>query len=498
MKKGVVLEMYKSSVAVLTPNGEFLKIRKDGILCEIGEEIWFHEADIIVPGISGVLNKLGKITIPRYVVQGLTTAVMMLTFLPSAIHSEITKEAGIDKMVESLLNVFGNDPHSNNSSVKKTIAMGMKKENEKKPTDDTTEKDRPEGKVNTTSRIDKILETSNEYDEESTSNTDSYLFSSEDVNFESTNDYYEDQDQGLLTYTDFSTMKTFVTFPQEINNHRTEKPNQLDQPLKNSNSLKPIELAVGNTENKDLISDSLLKVPHTKKNKEKVKDIIDDVEDVVKKPAKTIANNDIPKKPHNDMGNSNDSKENKNDSHDDNTPISTPGIKDEYVGADTWGDSDDSSKSENPPPPPSSTDEQIPSVDPNEPDDTPTVTPPKSDIDMNATCQKDGYYVEYETILTFEKNANGEIVEVPKQVPIKKYCEAPSTTQPAENTPVSDEKNSDPSEAGNTDALENPPSTSYDPENTEKPDPVEHKEEPVLPSESFEYTPSEESLTFQG
>ncbi|MGF7535157.1 anti-sigma factor domain-containing protein [Bacillus mexicanus] len=520
MKNGVVLEMYRSSVAVLTPNGEFLKVRKDGIICEIGEEIWFHESDIILPKTISFLNKLGKFTFPRYVTTGLATAIMMLMFLPSAVHSDFAKEAQINRMIESLLDVFGNDQNAESHIGKNIVAFGSKDNtSEKQSEENSANEKQPEKQIETTSTANEVLDTEKMYDnEQSNSDINVPLLGNEGYNSEDENEYVKNEEQGLLTYTDFSSMKTFVTFPKETFVGKTNNSLDVDQqspnrPTVDRDILKPIELAFGNSESEDRFSNSR-KIVHPNKDKEKTKDVINNNLSP-EKPGDLVAVNDIPKKPaedketanpgnNNTKGNDQKNNEKDDDSTNDENPISTPSIKDEYVGADTWGDDDDSDKSENQTPPPSPpSDIQVPSVDPNEPDDTPTVTPPSnSDIDMNATCQKDGYYVEYETILTFEKNANGEVVEIPKRVPIKKYCEAPSVPQTTDKPAVSDEKMSDSPVVENDEKVDAPPSASYDSgktDNQEKTDKVSSPEEELLPpSESYEYTPAEESLTFNG
>ncbi|MGF7535094.1 anti-sigma factor domain-containing protein [Bacillus mexicanus] len=57
MRRGIVLDKYNDHVAVMTPNRDFLKIKKDPLVCTIGEEIWFCERDIILSGIKRLLNK---------------------------------------------------------------------------------------------------------------------------------------------------------------------------------------------------------------------------------------------------------------------------------------------------------------------------------------------------------------------------------------------------------------------------------------------------------
>ncbi|MED3830088.1 anti-sigma factor domain-containing protein, partial [Priestia megaterium] len=82
---GVVLELYKNHVAVLTPEGEFLKVRKDPQLCFIGEEIWFRESDIEIPG---VINKLKKrYATPKFLFQTAVLATGLLLFFTSGLNT---------------------------------------------------------------------------------------------------------------------------------------------------------------------------------------------------------------------------------------------------------------------------------------------------------------------------------------------------------------------------------------------------------------------------
>lgn len=57
MRRGIVLDKYNNHVAVMTPNRDFLKIKKDPLVCTVGEEIWFSEKDIILPGLKKFFNK---------------------------------------------------------------------------------------------------------------------------------------------------------------------------------------------------------------------------------------------------------------------------------------------------------------------------------------------------------------------------------------------------------------------------------------------------------
>lgn len=57
MRRGIVLDKYNNHVAVMTPNSDFLKIKKDPLVCTVGEEIWFSEKDIILPGLKKFFNK---------------------------------------------------------------------------------------------------------------------------------------------------------------------------------------------------------------------------------------------------------------------------------------------------------------------------------------------------------------------------------------------------------------------------------------------------------
>lgn len=45
MNKGIVMDIKKHSVVVLTPNGEFITCKRKGDSCMIGEEISFDEQE---------------------------------------------------------------------------------------------------------------------------------------------------------------------------------------------------------------------------------------------------------------------------------------------------------------------------------------------------------------------------------------------------------------------------------------------------------------------
>ncbi|MEB8644607.1 anti-sigma factor domain-containing protein, partial [Bacillus cereus] len=45
MNKGIVMDIKKHSVVVLTPNGEFITCKRRGDSCIIGEEISFDEQE---------------------------------------------------------------------------------------------------------------------------------------------------------------------------------------------------------------------------------------------------------------------------------------------------------------------------------------------------------------------------------------------------------------------------------------------------------------------
>ncbi|HEY4552307.1 MAG TPA: anti-sigma factor domain-containing protein [Bacillaceae bacterium] len=72
MKKGVVLEIKKSCIILLTPEGEFVKGQKKGINAEVGEEIIFRP-------IQEMRSSSRKRSIPKWMAAAAMAAVLLIT-----------------------------------------------------------------------------------------------------------------------------------------------------------------------------------------------------------------------------------------------------------------------------------------------------------------------------------------------------------------------------------------------------------------------------------
>lgn len=160
------------------------------------------------------------------------------------------------------------------------------------------------------------------------------------------------------------------------------------------------------------------------------------------------------------------------------TPPSNGGIDDEYVAGVDYGEEDE---------------EDSEQEEDNEQEE-PTYDGPIEGTNPENTCTQDGFYYETERILTFEQDENGNVIEVWKDVQIKKSCEPFTEPEPTPE-PTTPEVDSD---AG----LEYPEPTPSD-EGLEYPEPTPSDEgleysEPTEPIVSPELTDANEGMVFEG
>lgn len=424
MKEGVVLEIYSSYVGVMTPEGEFLKVRKDASLCEVGEEIWFNESAIIYPGVK---NFIKNYSLPKFALRSVAATAVMIVFFSTSIIN-----------------------YSHNSALGELLSFfdGRSEwENKRLVNRDTSP---PQGDVVALSDP-KKTEQNQFLDKESKQEQLVKLDAIDEVAVES-----GDEDTGLFKIRD-DVEET--TDKDVVNNNTTVAYSPVENADNNDNtSLDNGNIQVGNENNTD------------------------DETPVKKEPE------------------SDDSKE--SDSTNEVSPtLPSNGIDDEYVGSDTWGeddeneeengqlgsgnpiadDNDDSTSEEE------NTDDNNETIDEESTEDNSSNNEEDSvsacETNKECSCSKNGYYIEYETILTFEENEQGEIVEVYKEMPIKKYCEVEEPAQEPEEPQL-------PEEPTDTDT-----GTSVDNEANNSDELTPNTDETLLPaSPSFEYDESTTSL----
>lgn len=407
MKEGVVLEIYSSYVGVMTPGGEFLKVRKDCSLCEIGEEIWFNEAAIIYPGVK---NFFKNYSFPKLALRSVTATAIMAIFFSATIINY-----NRDSALGELVSFF--DGRSDWDNVR------LANRDTSSPGEKTVAISEP-----------KMKDPNDFFDKES--NRD--------------NQPNESEDSEVITVD--SEFKKPRTLKRRDDVEETAHNNVVAfNPVDNGNKIDNISSDKDNFQTGEEPGGNVNIPPITEPNSEE---------------------------------------ENGSDSSVGTSPSPSGGIKDEYVGSDTWGeDEENNSDSETPaednnsspdedgneeivPEEPSDNENENPSNGSSEENEEDPIS--SCEKDKECSCSKNGYYIEYETILTFEENEQGEVVEVYKEMPIKKYCE---NQQPEE--PQSPEGTN-----------ETEPEVPVDNENTNS-----NTDETLLPSEpSYEYDGSNSSL----
>lgn len=536
MKNGVVLELFKKHVAVLTTEGEFLKIRKDPQLCYIGEEIWFRESDIEIPG---VLNKLKKrIANPKFIFQGAALATGFLLFFSLDLDTYVTKAIAGEGFLENAFEI-NKDRDTENHHFNQSPSLASNDNNNgddelddnKDSLSDIISTDNSVALANTGEQ--QTLYASPSADVEDTGNSLSAIISNgltgNSVNTPGYNNeisgnyssntlsdivdqYLANDDNGNLAA--LGILSQEKTLP--INNLDKSTSHYLDVNgsvatlVGDNNKVDNHNLNVGEnvlSESKIIESNDTSTEPELSKDEEigSVNSNLPDADlptnkDEVDTPTNTPHQPvTLPNVSSENTGNHNDSSKNNNSSNnssqkDDDLSNLPP----EYVaGLETGKDKSEDKNEENnskEEDEKDSTNSKNGDTNSNNESTNNSSSTDDANVDMSATCEKDGYYYENEKILTFEKDDQGKVVEVYKDVPIKKYCDktqdnSGATEAPTESTstpPAETESNQSPSET------ETPTETG-----TQTPDQSETQSS-VEPStdDSTEQAPADESLTF--
>ncbi|MEM4992284.1 anti-sigma factor domain-containing protein [Priestia sp. SB1] len=520
MKNGVVLELYKNYVAVLTPEGEFLKVRKDPQLCYIGEEIWFRASDIEIPG---VINKLKeRFATPKFLFQTAALATGFLLFFTSGLNTYMANAlsgqgflaSAFDSKREGTgeedvnhtsglaansngINEYANDKISNVSQIiGKNPAVAYNNEQqqilEANPTtneipfkedglSDISSNDLSESFIdtpNTNSALDNGYFTANfggsnvsfPLDTEIADmpiigdiGGNSKISKKENVIESSSKEEIKDDSISHSLITD----KGFVAFANdnESSSNEVDTSTKSEAPVNRelSDAKTPLvdEVEDNNIPNKNIAQPST-PIKDTNNKPSRVSDQDDEVDTSGLAP-EYVAGLETGK----DKENTNSNQETDKSKEDSNTSTS----KDNTGSGNTENSSSDSN----------------------------------SNVDMSATCEKDGYYYENERILTFDEDENGKAIEVYKDVPIKKYCDdsqqgssddnsSETSEEPTSSSSESEEKtDTENNESTNTETqsgTENPTETNVSAE-TETQDNTDSSN-----SSTTEEVPPTESLSF--
>ncbi|MDU9693260.1 anti-sigma factor domain-containing protein [Priestia aryabhattai] len=490
MKNGVVLELYKNHVAVLTPEGEFLKVRKDPQLCYIGEEIWFRASDIEIPG---VINKLKeRFATPKFLFQTAALATGFLLFFTSGLNTYManalsgqgflasafdSKREGTGKedvnhtsglaANSNGINEYANDKISNVSQIiGKNPAVAYNNEQKQILDTNPTTNEVPFEQNGLSDGLSDVL--SNNLSETFVDTPDmnsaldnsyftadfggsnvsfpvnieiadipiigdiagnSNISKKEDVIESSSNKKIEDDSSSHSLITD----KGFVAFAndnQSSNNEvdtSTKPETSVDRELSDAKTPLVDEIKDNNIPNNNITQPSS-PIKDTDNKPPKVSNQDDEVDTSGLAP-EYVAGLETGK----DKENTNSNQETDKSKEDSNTSTS----KDNSGSGNTENSSSDSN----------------------------------SNVDMSATCEKDGYYYENERILTFDKDENGKAIEVYKDVPIKKYCDdSQQSSSDDKSGETSEEPTSSSSESEEKTATENNESTNTEPQaGTENP-----------------------------
>ncbi|QJX80044.1 anti-sigma factor domain-containing protein [Priestia megaterium] len=545
MKNGVVLELYKNHVAVLTPEGEFLKVRKDPQLCYIGEEIWFRESDIEVPG---VINKLKKrYATPKFLFQTAALATGLLLFFTSGLNTYMANALSSEGFLASAFDFKsdGNGEEDTNQASFSSSELAAKSNSSDEDKDETKSSisqiigESPAVAYNNEQQ--QFLDsnpTANQVEFNQNSLSD---FTSNDLTtaFIDTPGMNSTLDTGYFTV-NFGNSN--VTFP--VNTEIADMPTigdlagigniasvgntvNIGNVVNNSSSKKIkddstshslitdkgfVAIANDNESSSSKLETSIkpeaptLTEPETSTNSDvststkpgtSVNPELPNVETPVNN--HDVGNNSsdnnitLPNTPNNGS-NSTPSKDSGQDNAD------TSGLAPEYVaGLETGKDKDkndtNSNQETNKEDEDTSTSTDNDNSGSGNTDNSSSESNPN--VDMSATCEKDGYYYENERILTFEKDENGKVVEVYKDVPIKKYCDN-SQQNSNNNSATTEEPAPTPSESETQTGTENNESVETEtPTETETPAETETQPNTDAPVESpSEEVPPTESLTF--
>ncbi|MED4284887.1 anti-sigma factor domain-containing protein [Priestia megaterium] len=544
MKNGVVLELYKNHVAVLTPEGEFLKVRKDPQLCYIGEEIWFRESDIEVPG---VINKLKKhYATPKFLFQTAALATGLLLFFTSGLNTYMANALSSEGFLASAFDFKsdGNGEEDTNQASFRSSELASKSNSSDENKDGSKSSisqiigDSPAVAYNNEQQ--QILDTDlsasqvefnqNSLSDIASSDLASALIDTPDMNSTLDTGYFtvnfgnsnvtfpvntEIADMPIIgDIAGFSDNGSVANVGKNVNDLSTK--HIKDNTNSSSHSLitdKGFVALASDVETSDSVLEDSTKT-ETSANpdvetstkpgssaKTELPSVNVPVDNSVEKD--NSSDNDIvlPTKPN--SGSNITPSENSNQDNAD-----TSGLAPEYVaGLETGKDKDEDEDNTNSNPETNKDDVDASTPTKNDNSDSGNTENSSSssntNVDMSATCEKDGYYYENERILTFDKDENGKVVEVYKDVPIKKYCDTSqqnsnsngSTTEEPTPSPSESETQTDTESNGSVET-ENPADTNT-PAETESPSETETQPATDAPVESpSEEVPPTESLTF--
>lgn len=440
MREGIVIEVFKSYVAVMTPEGEFLKVRKDPQLCSLGEEIWFRESDLILPGI---INKIKSISLPSVAFQSFAFAAVAFLLISSGVTTYLAKLSPDGDLVpdgflasiglmddrkrqnENLNHLANDDEYE----IRKVLSPGETKEKNQKDDNLSTEEN------------DSLFASAPSSEEVSL--IDSELFNDERITSSLSND-------GPYLLTDSLTNSMVNAKVINLSNYKSEKEhNNSKDPNMNNNvvAINDTDLDNENTNPRDEnftndVPTGIKPTPSEKPERPGNSGNSGKPE----KPEKP-GNSGKPEKPEKPGNSGKPEKPEEPGNSGNSGKPEKPGISEvpegglvgsiEVDDGKVTDSNKDKDKDNENKPKPDVTDGEDETEEPVPPPPPPTTETPS---DINATCSKDGYYYENEMILTFERNEKGEVVEVWKEMPIKKYCEKPSesneppVTVPGENS----------------------------------------------------------------
>lgn len=444
MRDGMVFKKYKRHIGVVTQGGEFLKISKDPQICSIGEQIWFQEADIVEPGL---LNKFKHFISNRNNVYRYAVAFSFILIFFSTNLGTYTFNAISDSSLLKSVIPYNKDLEKQNLAFNKNSLMPVDEQKKTPEEDDSNIGEEPayaeesglSSNNSQTVAYEEPLLGNNSNSQEVNVNSSDGTPSVGNNNFTLvTNSIWNNNDNKAnstvsdVTKKELSESKDVKTNSKESNN--TKNPHK--------------DILVADASNIDEQNSSSSNTNTSGKDKV---DVVEENDPISPGNSTNNTDNSEPEAPSTSENNENNGitqpegnkPDNTEDTNNSNTP-DTSNLPPEYVaGAETGDDENDSdsqgdktpeeSGSENPDtggnnnvdtPSDSNTDTDTDTdTDTNSDDNTPAVTPPPStNVDMSATCEKDGYYYEMESILTFEENDQGQVVEVYKDMPIKKYC----------------------------------------------------------------------------
>lgn len=414
MRDGIILEILKDGVSVFTSDGEFIKVKKEATLCDIGDEIRFLDSDIILPGLK---HKLKKISFPTFATQSMVAAALIFLFFSSGLHSYFLGTTPKTNLYDTITAMFDEEtPSTDHILTSRNIAS-------------IDEHFKPK-------KIQPAIGDSKGNMYIKSENIDTYP-SNIIVGEKKTGDYnYSTNIPGPGRF-EPSVAETLVA-SSALGTSNVYSSNKLTH-IKNDKQ--------GASHTKDSAKNSEHFVTVVDKDDAEIETPISNT----KKP--NNSNNHVPDNSiTSDGSDENNSKDNEVSdplTQPEKEPTNAPSLNDQYVGSVTWDredkDSNDNQSSSN-----NNNEDNNINEDNNGTITTePPVSPPSSENDTvvpscdqdptKCSCEKDGYYYEIESILTFEQNEQGEIIEVYKDTPIKKYCGVSSSSNPSQSNEYTDD-----------------------------------------------------------